>query len=76
MIRETLAIRRRTTGDNRIATAAELNNLGFLLEKTGRFAEAEPIIQEALALERSQCLAQKRAVPLERFKACAAPMFL
>jgi serine/threonine-protein kinase len=48
MHREALAIKRRV-GDSPSAIAASLNDLGLTLSERGKYAEAEPLLREAIA---------------------------
>ena len=47
--RELLGARRKVLGDVHLLTATSLHRLGLLLRAMGRHAEAEPLLQEALA---------------------------
>jgi serine/threonine protein kinase/tetratricopeptide (TPR) repeat protein len=51
LLREGLAIRRRTLGEHR-DVAASLNNLANVLREKGDYAGAEPLYREALAMRR------------------------
>jgi tetratricopeptide (TPR) repeat protein len=41
-------VAKHTLGPDHPKTAADLNNLGFLFQKIGDYAKAEPLLQEAL----------------------------
>jgi len=52
LMQQALATRRRVLGDDHPETLRSLNSLGFLLEESGKHAEAEPYLRECLERRR------------------------
>ena len=50
LMREILSNDRRALGPRHVNLAIDLNNLGMLLVRRGRFAESEPFLQEAVGI--------------------------
>ncbi len=51
MAEQLLALREKTLGPDHPDVAQSLNNLAFLYEDQGRYAEAEPLYKRALAID-------------------------